>query len=372
VTESALVNLRQVIVSRCRELQDSRRLRIELLRLLNAAVPFDYAYFSTTDPATLLITGSVMAETPPTWLMSAFVENEYLHPDYNKFSDMVRREQTVTILTHVAGGELARSPRYQTMLAPMGIGDELRAVFLSGRNCWGTLCLHRVGEQSAFTAAEGAFIAQISRHISRGMRMSLQYTAALLSEEQDAPGVLILSDDGAVLATTQAAAFWLAELGESTARAEGLPSSILSLTAAFRAFELGLRPTLPQARVRTPSGHWLVLRAARLAGAERQHELAVLIEPAQPVELMPLMTQVYQLTARECEVIQHVLRGSSTLEIATALCITANTVQDHLKSIFEKVGVHSRGELAAHLSRRHYQPLANAGTPLTSSGQFRT
>jgi DNA-binding CsgD family transcriptional regulator len=44
-----------------------------------------------------------------------------------------------------------------------------------------------------------------------------------------------------------------------------------------------------------------------------------------------------------------VINGHSISDIAGRLFISTNTVQDHLKSIFGKVGVRSRGELVARL-----------------------
>jgi hypothetical protein len=45
-------------------------------------------------------------------------------------------------------------------------------------------------------------------------------------------------------------------------------------------------------------------------------------------------------------------------------------VQDHLKSIFEKVGVATRGELVARLFFEHYLPRLGGGAPLGSDGWF--
>jgi DNA-binding CsgD family transcriptional regulator len=44
-----------------------------------------------------------------------------------------------------------------------------------------------------------------------------------------------------------------------------------------------------------------------------------------------------------------ILRGYSTQQIVNDLHISANTVQEHLKAVFDKLGVRSRRELAAAL-----------------------
>ena len=59
----------------------------------------------------------------------------------------------------------------------------------------------------------------------------------------------------------------------------------------------------------------------------------------------------YGLTKQEQALTGLVCRGLSTSEIADRLHITPNTIQDHLKSIFEKTGVHSRRELTFLLGR---------------------
>lgn len=60
------------------------------------------------------------------------------------------------------------------------------------------------------------------------------------------------------------------------------------------------------------------------------------------------------LTAREVEVLELLLQGRSVPDIASTLQVTVATVQTHRQHIYEKLGVHSRGELdrvAERLSR---------------------
>lgn len=369
---SATFNLnRSEIIRLCHSGLDSRNLRVELFQRLQNVIPFEYAYFSTTDPATQLNTSSVLVEEPPSWCMSVFVENEFLQEDFNKFSVMLRDHQPVGILSEATGNEMHRSLRYRNMLVPMTMGDELRAIFVSDAACWGTLCLHREQAESGYTPTEAAYLTQLVPHIAEGLRKALLVSNVPTGKTPDGPGVLILTDDLSIVATTTAVDYWLMELTETVARgASPLPAPILSVVAGLKAIESGVVTTdsMPKVRLRTQSGHWLVLYASRLRNAETQGQISVIFEAAQPTEIAPLMMQAYQLTKREGEVTQCVLHGWPTSKIAAKLHISPNTVQDHLKAIFEKVDVSSRGELAARIFTQQYQP--QLGTPLDASGQF--
>jgi DNA-binding CsgD family transcriptional regulator len=345
------------IIRLCHSALDSRSLRGELLQSLRKIIPFDYAYFSTTDPASHLATSSVLIEEPPSWCMAVFLENEFLQDDFNKFSDLLRNHQTVGILSDLTGNELHRSQRYHQMLTPMGMEDELRAVFVTDEACWGTLCLHREKSKSKFSPAEAAYLAQLSPHIADGLRKALLLSDTSSAKVPDGPGVLILNEDLSIVAMTHPAEYWMLELAEmEKAAKDTLPVTVRSVVMRLKAIETGQISVdaMPKLRLQLRSGHWLVLYASRLKSSETQPLMTVIFEMAQPAEIAPLIMQAYNLTRREGEVTQCVLRGCSTNEIAMQLYISQNTVQDHLKAIFEKVSVSSRGELAARIFRQQH------------------
>jgi DNA-binding NarL/FixJ family response regulator len=80
----------------------------------------------------------------------------------------------------------------------------------------------------------------------------------------------------------------------------------------------------------------------------------VVIEPAKASEIAPLIVDAYELTPREVDVTRALARGLTTTEIARELYLSRYTVQDHLKSVYEKTGVSSRGELVAKMFADHY------------------
>ncbi|GAB78352.1 two component transcriptional regulator, LuxR family [Austwickia chelonae] len=60
-----------------------------------------------------------------------------------------------------------------------------------------------------------------------------------------------------------------------------------------------------------------------------------------------------RLTDREREVLVHVARGMGNREIARTLFISENTVKNHVRSILEKLQLHSRVEAAMYAVREH-------------------
>jgi DNA-binding CsgD family transcriptional regulator len=162
----------------------------------------------------------------------------------------------------------------------------------------------------------------------------------------DAAGVVVLAPDGSTVFADDVAAAWIDELGGNGS----LPPVLTAVASRARtvAGEPARDDRIARARVRAASGRWLVVRGSVLAD-EPGARVAVLIEPARPHELAPLVADACHLTDREREVTQLVARGLPTNAIAARLYLSAWTVQDHLKAIFEKVGVATRGELVARV-----------------------
>jgi DNA-binding CsgD family transcriptional regulator len=95
-----------------------------------------------------------------------------------------------------------------------------------------------------------------------------------------------------------------------------------------------------------------------------------MLEPARADELAPLIAAAYGLSERERVVTQMVAQGLATAAIARRLHLSPWTVQDHLKAIFEKLDVSSRGEVVARMFFDHYAPRLMDEVPVGADGWF--
>jgi DNA-binding CsgD family transcriptional regulator len=352
---------------------DFRALQRETLKQLRKVIPIEASFFATVDPATLLFT-SAMADDVLAKVSPQFIENEFLQDDVNKFTSLAHSGQQVGGLVQVTNQQLEQSQRYREILAPLGLGDELRAALIARDVCWGVLCLHRERSSPPFDAVEVAFLRRVIPSLAEGLRSSLLLGAATAEESADAPGLLLLEEDHSIAAITPVAERLLADVAEEDrSPVHGLPYAIHAVAARLRAAErdgAGAPELEPRARLRTASGQWLVLHASRTTGAHAGGQIAVIVEVARPVEIAQFIVQAYALSRRESEIVQLVAQGKSTAQMAEGFHITANTVQDHLKAIFEKVGVRSRRELVGRLFSQQYQPRIAAGRRPGADGWF--
>ncbi len=334
-----------------------RDFSLEASRILARAVPFDGVCIVTMDPATLLPTGEVIETGLPEEATARIAEIEIRGGDVNTFAGLARTDRHAASLSAATGGELDLSLRHREVRAPNGLGDELRAALVGDSGTWGGLTLLRGADTAHFTPAETMLVASVTQQLAEGLRRALLVTALAVEGGGGEPaGLVLLAADNSITMTDAAADRWLAALRES-GRGSPVPGVVTAVATRARSIADGRAATgaVAQARVRTTSGVWLLVRGSTL-GEDAGGQTAVIVEPARQHELAPLVADAYELTERERAVTQLVARGLPTDAIAARLHISPWTVQDHLKSIFEKVGVGTRGELIARVFFEHHAP----------------
>jgi DNA-binding CsgD family transcriptional regulator len=321
-----------------------------VMRALDRVAPFDAGGFATVDPDTLLWTGCVLRGLPPA-AMGTFAELELLQPDVLAYADMLAERRVAGVLSLETDGRLGRSTRHGALYAPHGMGDELRVTFSTGGRCHGVACLLRADGGPAFTAAEAQLVAGVAADVADGLRTSVSASRVYAGGGRGA-GVLVVDDAANVLSVTDDAGAWIEELGGDAAGA--LPAVVHGVVAGARLRATGVPGPPARARVATPTGTWLTVSASALSGDTRAW--ALVLEPSRPSEVLDLVAEANDLTAREQEVLGMLVRGTPDKVVAARLALSPHTAREHTGRILRKFGVRTRGELQAHLLGAHYEP----------------
>jgi DNA-binding CsgD family transcriptional regulator len=338
---------------------------------IQRVVPHVALCSSTTDPATLMVTATYKFgdiadrhEHDRQWGTL-----EYLHCEPSSMPRFAHRDEASLSMHIETGGDLSQSQRMRELIVPIyGYGDELRVRAVSQGRFWGGMAIYRGHGEAPFTADDVAFVGSLTEIIGLGFRAGvLTRLGRRGMADSSGPGVIIVGRNNEIERMTPNAEAFLRLMGTEPFQvsADGMMAGLIA--AARREPDAG--GTLPRTRLRLPNGHWLVVHATRLATSTGESgEIAITIEEARPPEIVPIVVAAFDLTDRERDVAQLVLQDVDTKAIATSLHMSAYTVQDHLKSIFDKAGVRSRRELLARIFFDQYVP--RMGSDLAPSGWF--
>ena len=328
--------------------EDPSSVRSRLLYALRRVVPFDAAFMACADPDTLLFTSAfaddALAESGP-----LFLENEFgADADVNRFVDLARARNPVASLDEATNGERAASPRWREIMDPLGLGDELRVALRVDGTAWGFLCLHRYGVTS-FDVSEMAVLRKVAAHAGEALRRVAAAPNLASPAAARASEAVILVADHVVVAVGGA----VDEIeGVSLVIGGPLPVPFAAVVRRLEAIEggaEGLESAPAALRMMTKRGALVSVHAARLRDASGNGPIAVTVAPAAPTERSSLFLAAHGLTPAQRRVANLVLQGRTTGQIVVELRISAHTVQDHLKAVFDKVGVRSRRELVSAL-----------------------
>jgi DNA-binding CsgD family transcriptional regulator len=338
------------------------------------AVPWESACLATHDPGTHLLTSArkygFLRETNSHDHEFGLIEYGTVEP--TAFTELVAAEVPAAGVHLATGGDIERSGRMSRFMRPrFGFHDEARLVFRDGRQAWGAMALFRGPDARPFDEADIAFLASLSTHFVQGVRTGMLAriaTAPAAAEAPQGPAVLIVGTDNQVVQMSAGAERRVADLIQGEASGDPM-AAVGALVGAARRYARGETTMPPRSRVRGASGMWLVLHASPLTTfADRDGDVVVTIEEARPPEIVALVVAAFGLTQRERDVTQLVLQGVDTKEIAATLHVSTYTVQDHLKSVFEKAAVRSRRELISRVYFEQYVP--RMGSELGPSGWF--
>ncbi len=354
---------RAELLSRAGKATDALGMFAEASAHLRRLVPYDAAVWRVTDPVTGMMTAPIRAENLDEGGCAVYWESELFTENVNLFRDLARAPVPVAGLRQTTGDLPTRSTLYETFMRPRGFHDELRAVLRVGGRPQGHISLFRSEGRAAFDTAETRLIASVLTPLAKRLRSFAEPAPQPLQDAPHGPGLLLFDPKGALLSVNDDALAYLDTLPEGPAvpSPQGVRVPAWIQATAMKARAGAHEPDRGQARarVRNRAGRWLVCHASCLREADGGiGASAVVIEPAKTSEIVPLIADAYELTDRESEVTQYIARGLPTGEIAAQLRLSPHTVRDHIKAVFEKVGVSSRGELVGKLFTEYYAPPA--------------
>jgi DNA-binding CsgD family transcriptional regulator len=337
---------------------------------LHRLVPHDGAGWFAVDPVTLLASAPSRVEGLDAGMCDVFWHLEFHEQDTALFHDLARGAGAAALRLSL-DDRPARSARYRDFMQPQGFDDELRGVFQTGDNTWGFVDLYREATHAPFDADDVAVVKSISGAVAAALRSHARESSPWLGSPS-APGLLVIDRSGRAVSANEEALSWLRELWPMAPAATGeldsldvfelrdidlgVPTALFALVARARAVAEGREGGPSRIRLRDRRGRWLVLHASPLTspGTADGGSVALVIEAAKSAEIAPIIIEAYSLTTRERDVLGAIARGSSTAEIAAELFLSPHTVRDYVKTVFEKLGVSSRGELVARLFAEHY------------------
>ncbi|WP_329375956.1 helix-turn-helix transcriptional regulator [Streptomyces sp. NBC_01351] len=368
-----MTDQRRQVLAAAEQAADALELFSRVSARLRRLVPFHSAVWTATDPETGLITAPMLVENLGSGEGCAtYWQSELLEENVLPFRDLARAAVPAAGLRAATGDLPARSTRFRRLLRDQGVHDELRAVLRIGDRPWALVSLFRTAD--AFRPQETALLADLSRPLAERLRTFARPPSSARGTDSPAPGLILFDESGEAMSANDEARHHLARLpkGPSFPTPLGLklPIWVIGTALQARAIADGQDRGSARVRIRTTEGRWLTCHASCLTGPDgRPGPVALVIEPATPADLAVLVAEAYGLTPRELQITQLTARGMTTAEIATALFISPHTVRDHLKTIFTKADVSSRGALVARLFTDHYWPALPEPTRVRRPGQ---
>ncbi len=331
----------------CYQGLDSARLRERIGERLAGHLHCPSFCFGASDPASALPVHSVTVGLGPD-SMDAFLRLVLTTPALD-FGPWVTRPQRVARLEELVD-DVDQDPYMIKVLRPAGLRYDVQVACVSGGQSWGHLCLRRRREDGPFSGRELRFLMALVPHLAAGLRAAA-VRMALAAAPGTMTGVVVLGPDGGIELANGVAQRLFIRPSSGTRHSFLSAVNIVAARLERALTDEGAADVPVLTLTDEANGEIYRLRAERVAGTDGRPRGMVLIEPAAAVGPTTTREALEQLglTRREADVALVVLRGQSTFEIAAELVISPHTVHDHLRKVFDKLGVNSRQQLVARL-----------------------
>jgi DNA-binding CsgD family transcriptional regulator len=298
------------------------------------------------DPATLLLT-SAASEGWPIEARPLFLDHVYLRTPAADPARLLEACRSTADVHQVLAGldSPQKDPFFQFHLLPFGYWYNIQLLCAVKGTAYAHFALSRSFVRGCFEDRHLRLLDALAPHIAAALARARLRTALQVTPDGQS-GLVVLDEQGRVELANGAAEEWLTPDPPSAGR---LSFPLLARQASRVLFDKEKPSVAPKLELRHPQTgapyriHW-----EKRANARGQSRIMVLLEPVRRLD-QPEMLRRAGLTDRETQVTLAVIRGLPTKEIAARLQLSPHTARQHIKSVFNKLGVSSRTELAGLL-----------------------
>lgn len=330
----------------CAEVRNSDELIDVTGRHLAEVTGAEAHVFMRMDPMTALYVGARDAGHAE-WACQAFKETAYLRSDLTDYGHLARGAQRVFAVERADQGD---DPYRAVFMRDMDFHHELHASYAHGGQAYGHLIVSK--RKEAFGTAAARFLEQ-SVPVLTGALRRLLAKDTLEAVPGDHVGLLTVGPDGRMTAANVTGEVILRNVQTKLGRYAQNDALAIAAELAARALRTGDGAPLPRLVYVDPASrqrYRLITEPMLHQGAEPRALL--MAEPIRALDSVELL-RTAGLTEREAEVAIVTLRGFKSAEGAEALRLSEHTFLSHLKSVYRRLGVSSRSELAALLLGGH-------------------
>ncbi len=335
-----------------------------VMSALLSAIPCDGYRLFAVDPATLLINRLLASSDTDGWARAEWLRDVYLRSGeigYIELPVLMKSGLTAVAIHETQEASWGYPQELLAKLDPARhrylfhelrspVGGTILATFPADRRWVAALQAYRRDPSAPFKSGDIAFVRLVAPTIGKGIAAAIArekaMTASKVNEDPErTSGVIVIAGNGRPSLVTPAGEMWIERIEEAGKEPDSpIPTAVWAAIAKMR----GNNESSASVIVPTTSGSVRV----EVSPAGSDGSVAVVLAP----ERTPVPTEAphdWPLTAGERRVVDLVLRGFPNSRIGEELFISVNTVEWHLRSSYEKLGVRSRLELLARLFHEH-------------------
>lgn len=253
--------------------------------------------------------------------------------------------------------EFYKSPYFAEVYGPMRARHSLDAVVRTHRGTEGVLILHRDAD-TPFTLEEEAELEAVLPYIRHIWTRPQTETTHLFSDS-DGYGTIVCDLAGKIQHISQNASQLLTMAQQQSAvssaeRPTHLPQELQELSRRLSTLAMpGAHAGPPVLYVNNRWGRF-VFRATWLDGVNAPQDRLIAISVTRQEPLAVSVVRGFQkspLSPKQRDVALMLVTGRSAEDIVKELSISVTTYKDHLRKIYEKLGITKRVDLIRHLTQ---------------------